>query len=798
MKFGSNLNHLSIREWKRYNLDYNDLKYKIRILTQQKNYSVLDLHQDFLNNFNRVNLFIDTKNDELMRKLAFFEANFERLLHEETVNVIVKQINFDEIFYQTIEISVVLKKLLKFITIQKIACRKILKKFMKYYEDKKEASQFVAGLQTVLANNPRSFIKFGLSDLTNRLTVLFNCIKVERGKLCHLVNEKSMTPRCKSACVQPYYQQTDDLSFDFNIALKKNFKLSCLIATDEVNMNELLLNLNIYLGINNCNIDKELTLLSYTYLFNEHLIDEPSLIITHENQPSSLIIAYVGGLRKYSYCRIDTATVELLLKYLVDPSKDEFLDKLPSLNADRLTEATMNAILKQKLIPKLKLLCKRSRFSLQNGTDLHQESDSLNKLEGDYLVTLDEEIKTTKHIDIVSSTSFDFGPEHYECFPFHKLSIYANDLNLSTFDANLSTQINNHKLNNTFQVSHIKKLPSRIQKLIQFQSLNLFKNLDMYQYMLSCYMNIIPTDKYIDNHYSVLLKLDLFKSFESIENFRNTLDIESKIVSTKSDQILRHQSSLKSLPDYYSAPKQSLEMPLLSTSYNKSSFASNNSSTGLYTLGNLQSRDNVSSFTSHTSIMRSDHSDEFDVDSELDYYNYNNAISLNYDSGNSIINKVILVIIRLKRKVYYVSHDVESYGSTLEECDSYQKDTSRFIRSRFNEYQYQFERDFDKILSFFYFCLIFVSLFISGIEIGIIYSIIQSQLNFEKFPIQENLGLILIIVAGLIVSTILSSFSLLLVFRRFNSCPISHYVTITIGNLLIIASLVWCMYILFF
>mmetsp|Transcript_5059 Transcript_5059/g.5664 ORF Transcript_5059/g.5664 Transcript_5059/m.5664 type:complete len:801 (-) Transcript_5059:156-2558(-) len=800
MKFGSNLNHLSIGEWKWYNLDYNDLKYKIRVITQEDNYSILELYQDFVNNFNRINLFIETKNDELIRKVSFFEANFNRLLKESNVNVIVKQINFDEIFYQMIEISVILKKLLKFITIQKIACRKIFKKLLKYHKDKKEAGQFVASLKSKLNTNERSFINFSLSDLTSRLTLLFISIKVERGKLCKLANEKSQIPRCKTRRLTRFSHITDDLELDYNIQLQKNFLMSCLISTDVNNLNELFLNLNIYLGFINCNVDKDLTQISYTYLFSDHMIDEPCIIITHQEKKYSLIIAYVGGLRKYSYCRIETCIVDSLLKYLVDPSKKDVLDKLSTLYDDNLTKATIDGILNNNLSPKLRLICNRSRFSLQNETDLHQESDPFPDPENDYLITVDENIFTTSDIDIVSSTSFDFDRSRFERFPINKLTIHTNDLNLLNLEDNLTTEINKHKISNKFQISYLKKLPTRIQKLVQIHSLNLFKNLDLYQYMLSCYMNIIPSDKYIDNHYSVLLNLDLLKSFENIENYRNTLDIETKLINSKSDQILRHQSSLKSLPDYYSTQTQPSERTPLSKSYHMSSLISNNSSkTGLYTLHNLYSRENLNnSLTSHTSILNSDPSDEFDVDSDLEYYNNHNIINMNYESGDSVINKVILAIIQLKRKTYGLSRDVESYGSRNEYYDAYQKDPPVFFPSKFNEYQYQFERDFDKILSLFYFSLIFISLFISGIEIGIIYSIILSQLNFDSFPIVQNIWLILVIIIGLIVSSILSLVSLLLIFRRFNSCPKSHYLVITLGNFLIITSFFWCMFILFF
>ena len=95
MKFGANINSLSIPQWKAYNLDYNDLKSKIKHLTKPEinSYDDSDLpctqkrpyigrrptvtlksfRNAFLDNFNNVDLFINTKTGELERKLQYFQ-----------------------------------------------------------------------------------------------------------------------------------------------------------------------------------------------------------------------------------------------------------------------------------------------------------------------------------------------------------------------------------------------------------------------------------------------------------------------------------------------------------------------------------------------------------------------------------------------------------------------------------------------------------------------------------------------------------------------------------------------------
>lgn len=790
MKFGNNLGHLSIREWTWYNLDYNDIKHKIRLLTQKGSYTVEELYEDFVHNFNRISLFIETQHDELDRKLTFFEANLYRLKDESNSNAMVRQINLDEIFFQTIEVSVVLKKLLKFIIVQKIACRKILKKLLKYHKDKKEAAEFGAKVKGILNRDEKSFINFDLNVITLKLIMLFNSIRAERYKLCKTTSKKLISS------MSMVEHLTDSLLFDRDSFVKKNFKLDCLILDDENNLNELLLNLNIYLGFNNLN--NSLALISCTYLYNDSVMDEPSLIITHQDQPLSLLISYIGGLRKYSYSKIPNDIVCLLLQYLIDPSKNEILKKLPSIDKDKLTEITVNSVLRHKLVPKLKYVCRRTRFSLQNDNDLHQEYDQFNRMEDDYLITLDQDIYTTSKVDLIISQSFDNICEQYEKFPFNKLTIHTNDLNLSNLESNLLTEISNNKLTNKFQMSLVRKVHPKIQQLIQMNSLSLFKNLDIYQYMLSCYFNVIPEDKYINNHYSSLLNLNLYKFLENVENFHNTLDIESKLIRSTSSLAVKHKSSLKDYCDNNSVEGSYFKTQGLLSSYPLDSVTSNNTEpTRTYTPTTTKIPEHMKRQSSYPVLMNFDNSDEYDMLAKPNMFDYNRLVYFNYDFNDSILNNFILTIIKLKDRASRVSHDVESYGSMEDNFEVYQKDPSIFCQSKYSEYQDQFEYDFDKVLSFFYFSLTFISLFISGIEIGIVYSISETQQDMDKFLISQNIWLILILLIGLIVSSCLCLISLILVFRRFNPCPVSHYSIISIGTLFIAGSFIWSLCTLF-
>ena len=137
MKFGDNLPHLSIPQWKSYNLDYNNLKYQIRSITKSKTLlkDLFSLKQSFIENFDYINLFIETKYGELTRKFICLENQFKFINNNSSGNengndsIDTILIQLDELFYQTIELSIELKNLSKFIIIQKSPSRKFSRNF---------------------------------------------------------------------------------------------------------------------------------------------------------------------------------------------------------------------------------------------------------------------------------------------------------------------------------------------------------------------------------------------------------------------------------------------------------------------------------------------------------------------------------------------------------------------------------------------------------------------------------------------------------------------------------------------
>ena len=138
MKFGDNLPHLSIPQWKSYNLDYNNLKYQIRSITKSKNPTKKDLFslkQSFIENFDYINLFIETKYGELTRKFICLENQFKFINNNSSGNengndsIDTILIQLDELFYQTIELSIELKTFQNLSLFKKSPSRKFSRNF---------------------------------------------------------------------------------------------------------------------------------------------------------------------------------------------------------------------------------------------------------------------------------------------------------------------------------------------------------------------------------------------------------------------------------------------------------------------------------------------------------------------------------------------------------------------------------------------------------------------------------------------------------------------------------------------
>ncbi|ODV79357.1 uncharacterized protein CANTADRAFT_6492 [Suhomyces tanzawaensis NRRL Y-17324] len=837
MKFGNNLHHLSIPEWRSYNIDYNDLKAQIRAITQGKPDGLVPLRQSFLDNFDYINLFVQTKHGELVRKVQYFQVLFRQVASvassydasdaasgspstRQELRMVLY--DMDEIFYGAIDISVVLKNLSKFILIQKIAVKKIMKKFLKYYTaDPDLAASFVFGLKESLFQNPASFINFDLSGLTKQLTDFMKEIKQEQKLITAKLNGTSvhddvLVPKSQPPASHQHQKPVSSESkFDMTIFLKKNFNLHFLLPSDTNNLIELVLNLNITLNFKGNN--EESSDLSFLFLTNDNdLHAEPSYIISQKNLSYSTIIAHTGGLRKHAYCVLPNNVVQLLLDHLLNKDDPVSLKKLASyfdLSTSPLTKITLDAILSKDLKPSMKLVCKRLRYILKKNheEEEHQEieqqenirkdsidnavtyddepprvdqislapSSDTKQYQDDYYITLDHDIYTTDDPQLTSNIQFHEPSSSaftkFDRFPHNHLSFYSNDSNLSNFEHSMETSVDskNGIVSTTYPATKFRKLPTKIQNIISTNnSLNMFKSLSFYQYMISCYYNAFPRGDFGNNHYSKLLNLNLLKSFENVQKFNNQLNVDSKLKRNLS------MKSLASAGAMAGATGNELKRPPPLVNRNSTiSVVSNYSIPSIFTDREEEDDDDTKMLQFYDQSPL-----KLDKDVDEDYYSLYVKLNEEYDHESSLFNTFMLKSHKLKRKLvtnigkifdgrekepilpqyYSSSHDGKTkygYGNTEGEYlinenpysnyDSINEEPPSFLdRNRFINIHKEYEFEYDQTLAYIYFCLNLICIFLSGIELGIVYSIFMDMdipSNESQFTIANNLWLILVL-----------------------------------------------------
>lgn len=807
MKFGSNLSQLSIPEWRNYNLDYNLLKKTIKQVTDADETNLSALNHVFIENFNYINLFIKVKFDELFAKLKYLQNGFDQI-SSDSENYLYK---LDVVNYQIYQVSLEINKLSKFIIIQKIATRKIFKKFNKHYFNKHESTKFIINLKNYLLTNENSFINLDLFQLTSFATNLISNINHARRsyisshrhysqssvishKSSNSLFPKSFTPSSlKQQDLHPQQSPPNsDCNFDLLVLLKKNFHLYFLSPTDMIN--DLMLYLNMDLQPKNQHCQNVFT--SHIYLFDETDIKpEPSYIVSQSDQSFSIIISFIGGLRKYSYCILPNDIVQLLLNYLYDredPSlKSQLYDYFVKSNISSLTRTTIDTILQRKLLPKLKLVSNRSRYILDGNSKIDtndqnrkncdgEEDDLMTTYNDDYMVTLDCNICTTNNPKLVNSLEFT-NLEMYEKFPHNRIFVSTNDFNLSNFESSLESVIDNEYVSNTFNHYYFRQLPIKLQHFInKCNNVTLMKSLNFYQYMLSCYFNRIDKE-FVNNHYTNLLNLNLLKSLENVDNFNHQLEHEHRIIQNKADELVRRQLSV----NHQSNAKNSSIISVAST---------------------------PSIFDKHPSPENPYHNhyhsgSEEEVFMDLTTMTDDYSVYLNFQHHPSMFGNFINSIIKLKHRFskspylspinYYTKPksylNKPIYGAVSEEpnminYDSIYDEEPHFLQR--NELEDQYENSYDLTISYIYFTLSIVATFLSGIDLGILYSFSRLSDNVSKFLITDNPWLLIAVIFGLLLAFILSLVSINISFNRFSQPPIYHSIIIWTGFLIVVSSCV--------
>ncbi|ODV82978.1 hypothetical protein CANARDRAFT_25471 [[Candida] arabinofermentans NRRL YB-2248] len=226
MKFGSELNDRSISQWRMYNIDYNDLKLKIKLATKKHTKSSISssssnetdstlnssslttdessiyhegiqkkllkqLYKSFKKQIEFVSLFVNSKYGEISRRIMTTKKQLNILINDSNgggnglkidgINVNPVQLRMrlrkaGNIQKELESLSRELQNLSRFILLQKIAVRKLFKKFIKY-SDYPYKQELVDKITNVCLNgNPDSFVNLYLNDAALELTLMFDVI----------------------------------------------------------------------------------------------------------------------------------------------------------------------------------------------------------------------------------------------------------------------------------------------------------------------------------------------------------------------------------------------------------------------------------------------------------------------------------------------------------------------------------------------------------------------------------------------------------------------------------------------
>ncbi|KAI1332807.1 hypothetical protein F5Y16DRAFT_356567 [Xylariaceae sp. FL0255] len=171
MKYGERLEEASVPGWSLHNVDYNSLKHQIRVHTTkdqattaitipgQQDYGLRKFEDAFYvelcNQHNRVNLFVNSKTDEIARRLRYLSELVQQLLLKCTDARGIspkRHRRFVKYHMQIEDCHQDIKALDRFVSAQVTAFRKILKKYKKWTGSTTLSSRFK---ENVLAN-PKS------------------------------------------------------------------------------------------------------------------------------------------------------------------------------------------------------------------------------------------------------------------------------------------------------------------------------------------------------------------------------------------------------------------------------------------------------------------------------------------------------------------------------------------------------------------------------------------------------------------------------------------------------------------
>lgn len=243
MKFGAQLKLKSVPEWKSYNIDYNQLKFKIRITTETNNNKALinDLHNEFIEQIDMVNLFLASKIGEVKRRLIYIEnlvEQYQSTRHSQEIEVDIES--------YLANISLDLQKLSRFIVIQKTGLRKLLKKYTKYSNDGGELNMKI---NKYMIKNNESFIHIDLTGFYLELALIYDLIRQD----LESVSPGSTPPqpthpnhRRRSSYMEPAFTLNINEYFDYESIKEGNYVEKFLVHYDNLEELKIFLLANFY------------------------------------------------------------------------------------------------------------------------------------------------------------------------------------------------------------------------------------------------------------------------------------------------------------------------------------------------------------------------------------------------------------------------------------------------------------------------------------------------------------------------------------------------------------------------
>lgn len=243
MKFGAQLKSKSVPEWKSYNIDYNQLKFKIRITTETNNNKALinDLYNEFIEQIDMVNLFLASKIGEVKRRLIYIENLVEQ--HQSSHNV--QEIEVDIQSYLA-NISSDLQKLSRFIVIQKTGLRKLLKKYTKYSNDGGELNMKI---NKYMIKNNESFIHIDLTGFYLELALIYDLIRQDLESVSPGTTPSQPTHpnhRRRSSYMEPALTLNINEYFDYESIKEGNYVEKFLVHYDNLQELKIFLLANFY------------------------------------------------------------------------------------------------------------------------------------------------------------------------------------------------------------------------------------------------------------------------------------------------------------------------------------------------------------------------------------------------------------------------------------------------------------------------------------------------------------------------------------------------------------------------